>query len=86
MEEFFGFKISKEMKSFLAEKKIGPSPPPPNVEVKADPDKFQRRFAPIRDPNKPENDPESIRKIPNFEWQRHLTGLKNQNIFKMSTN
>ncbi len=76
------------MKSFLAEKKIGPTPTKVEVNVKQ-PNKVQQRFAPIQDPKKPEidpkkpeidpkkpgNDPEETRIIPAFEWQRHLSGL-----------
>ncbi len=81
LEEFVGLKVSNEMKSFLAEKKIGPTPTKVEVNVNQ-PNKVQQRFAPIQDPKKPEidpkkpkNDPEETRIIPAFEWQRHLSGL-----------
>ena len=80
------------MKSFLAEKKIGPTPTKVEVNVKQ-PNKVQQRFAPIQDPKKPGNDPkkpgndpEETSIIPAFEWQRHLSGLCKSSAIIIDTN
>ena len=85
LEEFVGLKASNEMKSFLAEKKFGPTPTKVEVNVKQ-PNKVQQRFAPIQDPKKPGNDPEETSIIPAFEWQRHLSGLCKSSAIIIDTN
>ena len=79
LEDFTGIRSTKEMKNYLAEKKIGPAPKP---EIPENTNRVRQRFAAIPAGNKPEPKSVTERRISGFDWQRHLKASRVNEIQK----